>query len=338
MERWGGRDGGSCQAPHAGHAGAGRQVPAWVDDSLDLTATAPRLAWGKVTNNGQTCVAPDYVLMTRDLVGPLVDALREAVVNMYGTDPHRSPDYGRIVNERHAERIAAMLQSANVAIGGDFDVADRYVAPTVLVDVQLDDKVMADEIFDPVHATVVVDNLDAGIDIVNDRDKPLALYAFANRSEVRKTWLKRTSSGGLCFGIPMVQLGVEELPFGGVGGSGMAPTTASTASRRSATSSPESTDRIASRRPTFAASSPVASTSSRSPTPSTRGNSIPTPGRCWRSSGERADRAPSPARQSARPLTARGNSPAWYRRPRRRSTRRAARSSRESSRRRRRAA
>ncbi|ROO85845.1 aldehyde dehydrogenase (NAD+) [Actinocorallia herbida] len=198
----------------------GGKSPVWVDDSYPLERAARTIAWGKYTNCGQTCVAPDYVLTTPELAPALAAAVGEAVAEYYGSDPRESPDFGRIVNERHAQRLADLLDSGRAVVGGTADVAARYVAPTVLLDVPADSPVMREEIFGPILPIVTVPDHRAAVAFINARPKPLALYGFTNRAEVREALLTGTSSGGIAFGAVMVQLGVPALPFGGVGPSG----------------------------------------------------------------------------------------------------------------------
>ncbi|MCX4090993.1 aldehyde dehydrogenase family protein [Nocardia sp. alder85J] len=199
----------------------GGKSPVWVDSSLPVERVAGSLAWGKFANCGQTCVAPDYVLTTPELAEPLAAALGAAVRASYGEDPLHSEYYGRIVNERHAARLAALLPSGRAVVGGTAEASARYVAPTVLLDVAADSPVMQDEIFGPILPIVTVADHDAAIDFINERPKPLALYAYTNRAEVREAIIARTSSGGVAFNTVMTQLGVPALPFGGVGPSGM---------------------------------------------------------------------------------------------------------------------
>ncbi len=199
----------------------GGKSPVWVDDSARLQAAARSIAWGKFSNCGQTCVAPDYILTTPDLVEPLAKEIARAVRQMYNADPEESRYYGRIVSTKHAERLVELLDSGRAYSGGTADVAQRYVAPTVLLDVDPGSPVMQDEIFGPILPILPVDDLDDAIDFINARPKPLALYAFAEDEEVREQVQERTSSGGLGFNLVLAQLAVPTLPFGGVGGSGM---------------------------------------------------------------------------------------------------------------------
>lgn len=198
----------------------GGKSPVYVDDSTDIVAAARRIAWGKFMNAGQTCVAPDYVLATRSVSERLAAALAGAVRELYGDDPAESPDYGRIVNERQFERLRGLLDSGRTAFGGESDAASRYLAPTVLVDVPRDAPAMAEEIFGPVLPIVTVGGLDEALRFIRAGEKPLALYVFSERREVRRRFLTETSSGAVGFGVPAAHLGVAGLPFGGVGESG----------------------------------------------------------------------------------------------------------------------
>ncbi|PBC80023.1 aldehyde dehydrogenase (NAD+) [Streptomyces sp. TLI_235] len=199
----------------------GGKSPAFVDAGADLAVVAERLVAGKFLNAGQTCVAPDYVLTDPATARALEPLLAEAVETRYGKDPAVSPLYSRIVNERHFDRLAALLDSGRTVVGGGRDRESRYLAPTVLADVAPDAPVMQEEIFGPILPIVEVAGLDEAIDFVNDRDKPLALYVFSPAEETRRRLAEETSSGGLGFGLPLAHLTVSDLPFGGVGESGM---------------------------------------------------------------------------------------------------------------------
>ncbi|MFC8871785.1 aldehyde dehydrogenase family protein [Streptomyces sp. NPDC057148] len=199
----------------------GGKSPAFVDRDADLDAVAARLAAGKFLNAGQTCVAPDYVLTDPETAAALEPALVRAVEALYGSDPARSGEYARIVNERHFDRLTGLLGSGRVVVGGGSDRSRKYIAPTVLADVAPDAPVMREEIFGPILPVVTVSGLDEAIDFVNDRDKPLALYVFSESDETRERFAAETSSGGLGHGLPLAHLTVSDLPFGGVGESGM---------------------------------------------------------------------------------------------------------------------
>ena len=202
----------------------GGKSPAIVAADADVEVTARRIAWGKFVNSGQTCIAPDYVLVARPLRDQLVAAIEKSVTEFYGKDPHTSNDYGRIITDDHFERIAGLLDDADsgtVAFGGVVDATDRYIAPTVLVDPGEDAEVMNEEIFGPILPVIAVDEIDEAIDFVNARDKPLALYVFTEDDATAKRTVKRTSSGGVSVNGTLLHIGPPELPFGGVGPSGM---------------------------------------------------------------------------------------------------------------------
>ncbi|MFE7954585.1 aldehyde dehydrogenase family protein [Streptomyces sp. NPDC057413] len=199
----------------------GGKSPAFVDAGTDLDVVADRLVRGKFLNAGQTCVAPDYVLTDPATAAALEPALAAAVEKVYGPDPRTAPHYSRIVNERHFDRLTALLGSGRVVTGGGSDRAAKYIAPTVLADVDPKAPVMQEEIFGPILPIVTVDGLDEAIAFVTDRDKPLALYVFSASDDSRRRFAAETSSGGLGYGLPLAHLTVPDLPFGGVGESGM---------------------------------------------------------------------------------------------------------------------
>ncbi|ARF58387.1 aldehyde dehydrogenase family protein [Streptomyces gilvosporeus] len=199
----------------------GGKSPVVLDPGTDLATAARRLVVGKFLNAGQTCVAPDYVLAIGDTARDIEPHLAEAVRETYGADPAAAPEYGRIVNERHFDRLTALLDSGRTVIGGTHDRATRYLAPTVLADVSPHAPVMQEEIFGPILPIITVPDLGAAIAFINDRDKPLALYAFTDSDDTKHRLLTETSSGALTFGLPVAHLTAPDLPFGGVGESGM---------------------------------------------------------------------------------------------------------------------
>ncbi|MFJ9407955.1 aldehyde dehydrogenase family protein [Streptomyces sp. NPDC101393] len=199
----------------------GGKSPVVLDLGTDLAAAAQRIATGKFLNAGQTCVAPDYVLAIGDTAQAVEPHLAEAVRTAYGSDPAVTEEYGRIVNERHFDRLTALLDSGRAVVGGTHDRATRYLAPTVLAEVSPDAPVMQEEIFGPILPIVSVPDLDAAIAFINARDKPLALYAFTPSDDTKHRLLTETSSGALTFGLPVAHLTAPDLPFGGVGESGM---------------------------------------------------------------------------------------------------------------------
>ncbi|XP_017938849.2 aldehyde dehydrogenase family 3 member B1-like [Manacus vitellinus] len=199
----------------------GGKNPCYVSDTCDIPNVARRVVWGRFFNAGQTCIAPDYLLCSLEMQGKLLPALREAITEFYGPNPQESPDFGRIVGDKQFQRVRKLLCSGRVAIGGQTDEAERYIAPTVLVDVQPSDPVMQEEIFGPILPIVVVANMDEAIDFINSRERPLAIYAFSSSDKVVNQVLERTSSGGFCGNDTLMHVTLTSLPFGGIGNSGL---------------------------------------------------------------------------------------------------------------------
>ncbi len=199
----------------------GGKSPCIVDRDVDLEVAARRIAWGKFMNCGQTCVAPDYLLVHEAVHDRFVTQLCETIKSFWGERPQESADYGRIINERHHRRLSALLNDGEVAIGGEADQEARYIAPTVLTGVSEDASVMQDEIFGPILPVLRVADVEQAIRFVNERPKPLALYVFSRNDESQRRVLAHTSSGSAVVNHAVVQLAVPGLPFGGVGASGM---------------------------------------------------------------------------------------------------------------------
>jgi aldehyde dehydrogenase (NAD+) len=199
----------------------GGKSPCIVDRDVDLVVAARRIVWGKFSNAGQTCVAPDYLLVHEDMYERVLSQLVTTLREFYGDEPKRNPDYGRVVNARHFQRLARLLRSGELVVGGDADEGARYIAPTVLRDVPEDAPAMQDEIFGPILPVLRVRDLDAAVAFVNARPRPLALYVFSQNLAAARDVVARTSSGGATINHVWVHLGVPELPFGGVGPSGM---------------------------------------------------------------------------------------------------------------------
>ncbi|XP_045872434.1 aldehyde dehydrogenase family 3 member B2 isoform X2 [Meles meles] len=199
----------------------GGKNPCYVDEDCDPQSVANRVAFFRYFNSGQTCVAPDYVLCSPDTQERLLPALQSAITRFYGDDPQSSPSLGRIISDKHFQRLRGLLGCGRVAIGGQSDESERYIAPTVLVDVQETEPVMQEEIFGPILPIVNVRSLDEAIDFINRREKPLALYAFSNSNQVVTQMLDRTSSGIFGGNQGFAHLSLPSLPLGAVGNSGM---------------------------------------------------------------------------------------------------------------------
>ena len=201
----------------------GGKSPTYVHASADLDIAARRIAWGKFLNAGQTCIAPDYVLADASIRDVLVDKLAARIGEFYGDDPQTSASYGRIVNARHLARLRGLLDRGpgTIATGGRVDEGARYIAPTVTVDPSPDSPVMAEEIFGPILPVLSVDGPDEARAFITARPKPLALYVFAGDQAAIDTVVDGTSSGGVCINQTLMHLIPPNLPFGGVGDSGM---------------------------------------------------------------------------------------------------------------------
>ena len=198
----------------------GGKSPVVVDRSADIGLAAKRLAWGKTLNAGQTCIAPDYVLIHEDVKDAFVEAFKEAIKELHGDDPQLSKHYVRMVSDKAFERVSGYIAEGRVLAGGRVDASERYIEPTLIDRVALDSNVMTTEIFGPVLPLVTIKSVDEAIEFINDREKPLALYVFASERVGRKV-LHLTSSGGACINDVIMHIANEHLPFGGVGNSGM---------------------------------------------------------------------------------------------------------------------
>jgi aldehyde dehydrogenase (NAD+) len=199
----------------------GGKSPVIVDKSANIEVAARRVAWGKWLNAGQTCVAPDYVLVDEAVQDKFVEALRTSIKDFYGTNPHASDSYGRIVSPRHFDRLVSLMNGGTVVVGGESAAQDRYIAPTVLGDVKLDSALMQEEIFGPLLPIISVKSTDEAIAFITERDHPLALYVFAENTAVVDTVLDRTTAGGVTVNGTLLHLTSPNLPFGGIGESGM---------------------------------------------------------------------------------------------------------------------
>jgi acyl-CoA reductase-like NAD-dependent aldehyde dehydrogenase len=201
----------------------GGKSPVYIDNSSDFTMAAKRILWGKCMNLGQTCIAPDYVLCSKAVEKEFVKVATEVLGEWYGKTWKNSPDLPRIVNDRNFLRLQKMLSTTKgrVAFGGETDAKERWISPTLLVDIDISDSVMEEEIFGPILPILTVDSPDAAIRLINSRPKPLALYVFSKQNDVVQKFMTRTSSGGVCINDVIWHNGLEGLPFGGVGESGM---------------------------------------------------------------------------------------------------------------------
>ncbi|XP_019402883.1 PREDICTED: aldehyde dehydrogenase family 3 member B1-like [Crocodylus porosus] len=199
----------------------GGKNPCYVADDCDLQTVANRLVWGRFFNAGQTCIAPDYVLCTLEMQDKLLPALHHAITDFYGANPQESPDFARIISDKQFQRVQSLMDSGHVAIGGQTDEKERYIAPTVLVDVPMSAPIMQEEIFGPILPIVTVPNLEEAIELINAQKQPLAVYVFSSNKKVVKQVLEQTSSGGFTSNDTIIQTTLITLPFGGIGPSGL---------------------------------------------------------------------------------------------------------------------
>jgi len=199
----------------------GGKSPCIVDADCNLETTAKRIAWGKFYNAGQTCVAPDYLLVQKNIKPALIEKLLKYIKIFFGENPQQSSDFARIVNERQFDRLVSLLDEGEILIGGNSDKSDRYVAPTLIDQVSSNSRIMAEEIFGPILPILEYDQIDDAIAWVNTHPKPLALYLFSNNKQLQEKILREVSFGGGCFNDTIMHLGNPELPFGGVGNSGV---------------------------------------------------------------------------------------------------------------------
>ncbi|XP_043671776.1 aldehyde dehydrogenase, dimeric NADP-preferring isoform X2 [Vespula pensylvanica] len=200
----------------------GGKSPVYIDSTANIQIAAKRILWGKYINAGQTCIAPDYILCSTEVQNKFVAEAKKILKEWYGENPKESPDFCRIINENHFHRIKNyLLDSEKIAVGGDCDSIEKYISPTILIDVKPTDKIMQDEIFGPILPIVNVDNAYEAIRFINSREIPLVLYIFSKDKGVRNLIINQTRSGSVCVNDTILQYSVETLPFGGVGNSGM---------------------------------------------------------------------------------------------------------------------
>ncbi|PZO18282.1 MAG: aldehyde dehydrogenase family protein [Leptolyngbya foveolarum] len=203
----------------------GGKSPCVVSASANLEVAARRIIWGKTFNAGQTCVAPDYLLVHRSIKAPLMAAIAQTIQAFFGEDMVKSPDYGRIVSDRHFQRLQSIMEEAlssgKKIVGGRCDAETRYMELTVVDDMPMTATVMQEEIFGPILPVVSFDEISEAIAFINQRPKPLAIYLFSTNRKEQKVVQTQTSSGGLCFNETITQYAIPGLPFGGVGTSGM---------------------------------------------------------------------------------------------------------------------
>lgn len=199
----------------------GGKCPTIVCADADVEITARRIVWGKFLNAGQTCIAPNHVWVDRRIEREFIAAITKAIGQFFGDDPQRSTAYGRIINRRHFDRLCALLDGTQIECGGSRDADDLYLAPTVVSQVADNAPLLAEEIFGPVLPLRAFDNLDQVIASERAQPVPLAMYAFTHDRKIQDRLLNEIRSGGACINDTIMHLVGRELPFGGLGESGM---------------------------------------------------------------------------------------------------------------------
>ncbi len=199
----------------------GGKSPCIVDKDADIEVAAKRITWGKFTNAGQTCVAPDYILVHESRKHELVKGINKSIQSFFGDDPQDSPDYGRIINERRFDKLESYLPQGKVITGGKVNRTDLYFAPTIMEEVNTEAPVMKEEIFGPILPVFTYNKHEEAFKMIDDNPNPLSLYFFGNNNKIADEYIDKVQFGGGCINNTLVHLGNSELPFGGVGHSGV---------------------------------------------------------------------------------------------------------------------
>ena len=198
----------------------GGKSPCIIDETANIDVAAKRIAWSKTINAGQTCIAPDYLLVHESVKDKLLTKIEAELVKMFGEDSQKSKFYPRIVNHKALERLKKLMQHGTIRFGGKIDENDKFISPTIIDDVKAEYPIMQEEIFGPLLPVLTFKNIQESIDFVNKNEKPLALYIYSNAKTANEVLLK-TSSGGACINDGLMHIANHHLPFGGVGNSGM---------------------------------------------------------------------------------------------------------------------
>jgi aldehyde dehydrogenase (NAD+) len=198
----------------------GGKSPCIVDKSADIERSVPTICWGKLLNSGQTCTAPDYLWVHKDIKAKLIEALKNQIKSFYGEDIKNNTDFGRIVNQKHFERLQALLKGGNIVFGGETDESQRFISPTIIDGVTWDDKIMQEEIFGPIFPVMTFEHLEDVVKELSRREKPLALYLYTTDKASEELIINHVSFGGGCVNATLMHMLNTNLPFGGVGDSG----------------------------------------------------------------------------------------------------------------------
>ena len=198
----------------------GGKSPCIVDKSADIERSVGLICWGKLLNAGQTCTAPDYILVHQDVEEKLIEALKKQIIAFFGNDIKNNPDFGRIVNQRHFERLLKLMTDGTIVFGGETDESQRFISPTIIDDITWDSPIMQEEIFGPLLPVLTFDNLEEVVKALQKREKPLALYLFTTDKATEELVINNVSFGGGCVNATLMHMLNPNLPFGGVGNSG----------------------------------------------------------------------------------------------------------------------
>lgn len=199
----------------------GGKSPCVVDKNVNVDLAAKRITWGKTINSGQTCIAPDYVFVHKDIKDKFIASVKDHIHKSYGDHPIEHPDYCKIINQRQYDRLKGYLNNGEIVVGGKFNDDKRMIEPTVMFNPPKDSKVMVEEVFGPILPVFTYTELDEVIDFINEREKPLASYIFSKSAKVREKFLTSVSSGGACVNDTVLHISSSSMAFGGVGESGI---------------------------------------------------------------------------------------------------------------------
>lgn len=199
----------------------GGKNPCIIDADINLEYTARRIIWGKFFNTGQTCIAPDYLLVNKQIKNKLIETIKKSLPEFFGEHPEFSPDYGRIVNQKNFNRLINLLKTGKIIIGGENNPDQLYIAPTFIDHVSLSDPIMQEEIFGPILPILEYTDINEAINLINSQPKPLALYIFSQNQNLQQQITQATSSGAVGINDTLIHFSMPSLPFGGVGNSGM---------------------------------------------------------------------------------------------------------------------
>lgn len=199
----------------------GGKSPCIVDKRINTKLVAKRIVWGKLINAGQTCIAPDYLIVHSDIKDRLIDEIKKVIKEFFGNDVSKSKDYPRIINKTNVDRLAALLQNSEIVYGGNYNRDTRYFQPTIIDNVRMDMPIMKEEIFGPLFPILTFEDIDTAIDIIHSIPKPLSLYLFSNSKKTKSKIVNRVSAGGITINDTLMHFASNKLPFGGVGNSGL---------------------------------------------------------------------------------------------------------------------